>query len=300
MMPSSDQPIRFTVGDVLVQAATDLGSFEFPLASVLPDATPEALAPHLPWLEPLHVDSARGVVKFAARSMLLCIDDRNVLIDTCVGCKKSRPRRADWDQRTDQGFISELHRCGVSPEQIDVVFCTHLHVDHVGWNTRLENGRWVPTFPNARYLAGRREMTHWQAMAAHDQSVGHGSFLDSVVPVIEAGQFDLVDDGYELGTGAELRGLPGHTPGQMGLFLHRGQDRAVFCGDAIHSPVQVVEPGWTALFDTDRPQAAQTRTTMLQEVAEQGALLVPAHFRGSGRVRVVPRGERLFPQFAAS
>ncbi len=293
----TNQAIRFAVGDVLVQAVTDLAYFEIPLASILPGVTPEQLAPHLPWLEPEHVDTARGMAKLAGHSMLLRIDGRNVLIDTCVGCNKARPRQPAWNQRADPQFLTCLQACGVSPEQVDIVFCTHLHVDHVGWNTRLQDGHWVPTFPNARYLAGRREMAHWQGVIAQDPSVNHGSYVDSILPILEAGQFDLVDDGFELGAGAELRSLVGHTPGQMGLFLHRGQDRAVFCGDAIHSPVQVIEPGWSAIFDSDRPQAVRTRLALLQTMAEQGGVMVPAHFRSSGRVRVIPRGDGFVPEF---
>jgi glyoxylase-like metal-dependent hydrolase (beta-lactamase superfamily II) len=291
-------PIRFAVGDVTIQVVADLPLFELQLAGIFPQATPDSLGPHLPWLEPDHIDIARGVAKLACQSMLLDIGGKKILVDTCVGCGKPRPNRPDWNLRTDTGFIDRLRACGVAPEQVDIVFCTHLHADHIGWNTQLRDGRWVPTFPNARYLVGRTEMEHWKPIVAANPAIGHASWLDSVLPIIEAGQYDLVDDGYEIDAGAVLHGLPGHTPGQMGLHLTRGGERAVFCGDAIHSPVQIVEPSWSSAFCTDREQAARTRTDLLGDLAETGALLVPAHFRGSGRVRIARRAGGFFPQFA--
>ena len=132
---------------------------------------------------------------------------------------------------------------GVQPESVDIVFCTHLHVDHVGWNTLLRDGRCVPTFPNARYLAGRREFEYWQQQNREPggDAVQLPGFRDSVLPILEAGQLELVEDGYELGRGLALLPLPGHTPGRLGVRAE-GAVPAIFCGDAIHSPLQVLDP----------------------------------------------------------
>src|SRR5690606_29853570 len=164
-----------------------------------PGATGEALRPFEATLAPDHVDLARGNILIGLHSLLLRVGGLNILIDACVGEQKHRPRRADWHQRAGTGYLDRLRAAGVAPEEIDIVLCTHLHADHVGWNTRMDNGRWVPTFPKARYLIGRDELAHWQAEeAAEPGRHNHGSYADSVLPVIEAGQSELVDDGFEL------------------------------------------------------------------------------------------------------
>ena len=228
----------------------DLPIMDLPRAMLLPGSDPGALAPMLSWLAPDHYTPASDMLHLAGGSFLLRFAGRCVLIDTCVGCGKPRPARPAWHDRQDDGFLRRLSAAGVAPEQVDTVLCTHLHADHVGWNTRLRNGRWVPTFPNARYLLGRTELAHWQAEAAARgmEAVNHGSYADSVLPVIAAGQADLVDDGYELAAGLVLRPLPGHTPGQMGLVAERTAGTVLFCGDAIHSPAQVARPDWSTAF----------------------------------------------------
>jgi glyoxylase-like metal-dependent hydrolase (beta-lactamase superfamily II) len=170
----------------------------------------------------------------------------------------------------------------VAPEAIDLVFCTHLHADHVGWNTRLRDGRWTPTFPNARYLIGRREYAHW----SERRDLNHRSFQDSVLPIVERGQMDLIVDGYAITTGVTLVPLAGHTPGQMGLRLDRPGGAALFCGDAFHSPAQIVDPGLSSAFCSDPVEAVALRHRLLDELSDENRTLVPAHFRGSGRVTI--------------
>ena len=172
------------------------------------------------------------------------------------------------------------------------MLCTHLHVDHVGWNTRLENGRWVPTFPNARYIVSGKELAHTQSEIARDPQVNHGSYTDSVLPIVEAGLIETVTAGDSIATGTELMALPGHTPGQTGLRVATGEGSSmVICGDAIHTPVQVLRPEWSSAFCCDGGEAAITRTRLLEESCEAGTLLVPAHLRGAGmRARRLHKG----------
>ena len=288
--------LRFEIGDVTVTEIRDLPRFEIPLTTLFPGSDPERLAPDMAWLSPDFVDG--GLVRLVIRSWLLQLNGRTILIDACVGDHKERPARPEWHRRSDGTWLSALAACGLAPQDIDIVFCTHLHADHVGWNTRLEDGRWVPTFPNARYITSRTEFEFWQnEVARQDGPVGHGSFEDSVLPVMEAGRMDLVDDGWQLTDGLVLRPSPGHTPGHMSLDLARGGGRGVFCGDAIHSPVQILVPEWSSAFCSDPARARATRLSLLEDLAGTDTLLVPMHFGGAGRCRVGHDGRAFTPLF---
>ncbi|MDP8984525.1 MAG: MBL fold metallo-hydrolase [Pseudomonadota bacterium] len=289
--------MEFAIGDVAVSVVTDFERVELPIARFLPDADRDVLAAARDFLEPEHAVLDRDTLSLAIQSFVLRVAGRTILIDPCVGEHKPRPTQPDWNLRSATGYLSRLSTAGVRPDEVDVVFCTHLHSDHVGWNTQLVDGRWVPTFPSARYLIGRSEMAHWQALLAQ-AAAPYPALQDSVLPVVQAGQVDLIDDGYEPAAGISLIPLPGHTPGQMGLHLHRGGERAVFCGDAIHSPIQVLHPGWSAGLDTDRNRSRLTRLSLLQSLAENHGWLVPAHFRGTHRARIRAVGEGFFPDFA--
>ena len=293
--------MHLTLGSTRVDGIDDLPIMDFPASMLLPQAAPAELEPMLPWLAPDHYTPATGTVHLAGQSILLRFGSRVVLVDTCVGCGKQRPVRPAWHRREGRAYLDRLAAMGVQPEQVDTVFCTHLHVDHIGWNTQLQDGRWVPTFPNARYLFGRTELAHWQAQADKlgPTGVNHKSYADSVLPILEADLAELVDDGYELAPGMVLRGLPGHTPGQMGLFLDGPGGRALFCGDAIHSPAQIARPDWSSAFCADAALAARTRTALVADAAERGTLLIPAHFRGSGAARVRRDNDGFRPEFAS-
>ena len=226
-----------------MDVVVDIDRFELPIAGFLPGVAAGTIESALPLLEPDHVDAARGRLILAIQSFVLHAAGRTILLDSCVGEEKERTLIADFHRRQRSGFLDRLAQAGVRPESVDIVLCTHLHVDHVGWNTRLRDGRWVPTFPNARYLAGRREFEYWQQQ--HREPGGDAvqlpAFRDSVLPILEAGQLELVDDGYELGRGLTLLSLPGHTSGQLGIRAE-GAVPTIFCGDAIHSPCRCSTP----------------------------------------------------------
>jgi glyoxylase-like metal-dependent hydrolase (beta-lactamase superfamily II) len=283
----TDTAATLMIGDIRARALVDLDGYAIPLSMIFPDLDVADIAQHKSWLEPTHVKDV--AVQLVVRSIVMEVDGRRILIDSCVGEHKERLTRPAMNKRTDTGFIERLGKLGLKPGDIDVVLCTHLHVDHVGWNTKLDNGRWVPTFPNARYLFGRKELDYW--MAQPDRAaVGGGSLVDSVVPIMEAKCCDLVDDGHDLGKGLSLCALPGHTPGQLGLDVQRGKDRAFFAGDAIHSPIQMLFPDISTGFDTDKAQARATRRAFLEAAAEDNRHLVPCHFRGPLGTRVKKQG----------
>lgn len=275
-------------GPATIEKIVDMDPFVLPFDLIMPGRDPEELRGEAKLLAPDHVDFERKAILISLHSFLLRIGGLNILIDSCVGECKHRPRRADWHDRRDTGYLAQLAAAGLRPEDVDIVMCTHLHADHVGWNTRLENGRWVPTFPNARYLMGREELAHWRAEEAAAPGVAnHGVYADSVLPVIEAGLAEIVDEGFELIRGLRITDLRGHSPGQIGLELNcPTAGHAHFCADAFHSPVQVFKPDWSSAFCHDADQAAALRRRLREEAAETNTLLLPAHLRNACGMRI--------------
>ena len=186
----SETATTLMIGDIRVRAIVDFDPYEMDLNFIFPDVKPEQVEPHKSWLEPTYLQN--GKIRLVVRTMVMEVDGRNILVDACVGEHKERPTRPFFNKRKDTDYIAQLAKMGLRPEDIDVVFCTHLHVDHVGWNTKLDNGRWVPTFPKARYLFGRKELDFWMGQPNRAE-IGGGSFVDSVIPIVEAKACDLVD-----------------------------------------------------------------------------------------------------------
>lgn len=284
-------------GSAEITKIVDIDPFVLPASLLLPGHDLDSLRHEAALLSPDHVDFDAGTLCISLHSFLLRVNGLTILIDSCVGEHKPRPRRADWHERWNTGYLDRLARAGVRPPEVDVVMCTHLHADHVGWNTRLENGTWVPTFPNARYVMGRDELSHWTAEeAAHPGQHNHDAFADSVLPVIAAGLVDPVDDGFALAHGLNITPLRGHSPGQIGLALNGGAaGHALFCGDALHSPVHVFRPDWSTAFCHDPAQAAATRRTLLAKAAAEEILLLPAHLRNASGMRITTEGSGYRP-----
>ncbi len=285
-----------SIGGVTVHRVIDMDPFRLPVDFIFPQAEQHVLEAERELLAG-HVDLETRDILLAVQSHVVRAGGLTILVDTCVGEMKPRPRRAEWDRRAASGYIANLAAAGCRPEDVDVVLCTHLHVDHIGWNTKLQDGRWVPTFPNARYVMGRADLDHWTAEAARDPSVNHGSFADSVLPVLESGQADPVEAGHAVSGMAQILPLPGHTPGQVGLDVATAEGtHLVVCGDAIHSPVQVLRPDWSSAFCSDPAQAAATRTGLLERAAGEDVVVIPAHLRAPG-MRVKRLGGRFRPLF---
>ena len=187
-------------------------------------------------------------------------------------------------------FLQDLQAAGVAPEAVDFVLCTHLHIDHVGWNTRLQNGRWAPTFPRARYLFGRKD---WEYFAANDAAVGGGRDVvdESVRPVVEAGQVDLIDGEHAIEDGVVIEPLPGHTPGQVSLRLTSQGKVALMTGDLMHHPVQCAEPQWNSVACADADMARAARRRFLERYAETDVLILTAHFAAPTGGHIVTAGD---------
>src|SRR5256714_5533303 len=243
----------------------------------------EIVAEHMDWMVPDHFDPASRYLKLSVHSWLIEIAGRKILIDTCVGNHKSRKHRPFWDN-LNTPYLERLAAAGIRPEEIDMVMCTHLHVDHVGWNTRLDNGRWVPTFPNARYVFAKNEFDYWTEQNAKKAVP---PFNDSVLPVVEARRADIVRNDYEIGDHARILPTPGHTPGHVAFTFGRGSDDAVVSGDLMHSPLQARYPELSMKFDVDQAQAARTRRDFLERYCDTDTLCCTAHFPSpsTGKIR---------------
>ncbi len=248
------------------------------------------------WLAPDFFDPDTGTVNAVVQTWVVRSEGRTILVDTGAGNGKERPYSPVWSHlRTD--FLERLARAGVTPEDVDLVVNTHLHVDHVGWNTRLEDREWVPTFPNATYLIAKDDFDFWNPENNHRTALGRGNqnvFEDSVAPVHRAGQVRLWEGSHRIDSRLRLDLAPGHTPGSCVLTLESGTDRAVFVGDLLHSPVQILEPDHNSCFCEDPVRARATRRRVLGWAADQRALVVPAHLGGHGAAQV----ERNGPGFA--
>jgi glyoxylase-like metal-dependent hydrolase (beta-lactamase superfamily II) len=263
--------LQWKIGDVTITRVVELeslGGSRF----ILPDATREACLPY-DWMQPHFMDD-KGNLLMSVQALVVDTGERRILVDTCIGNDKERNVPA-WSHLQTQ-FLQDLGAAGYPAETIDTVLCTHLHVDHVGWNTMLVDGHWVPTFPNARYLFAKTEWEHWDAN--EDETVYGPVLADSVRPVVEAGLVDLVDMDHQVCTEVRLEPTPGHTPGHVSVHIRSGGDQALITGDCIHHPVQMSRTDWCSSVDVDQAQGQQTRESLLDRYVDEAVLVIGTHF----------------------
>lgn len=271
------------LGDLQIQPVLDITSLHAPISEVFLEATPDALAPYRHWLEPDALCPETQRIRLPVQAYLVRTRHHRILIDTCVGCEKAIPDAPSWHERTDASWLERLAAAGSRPEDIDYVFCTHLHMDHVGWNTRLRDGRWVPTFPNAKYVFSKPE---YEAAA----SARGVPFQQSVLPVLEAGQAQIVALDFALDDQVWLEPTVGHTEGHVAVNLASNGRRAAMCGDLMHSPVQCPHPEWSPVWDRDPELARRTRRRFLEQHADTDTIVLTAHFPPPSMGRVVAHG----------
>lgn len=284
---------QIELGDVTVTRVKEYyGPVQLSPADFFPDSTEPDWETNRDWLAPDFWDPATNTCVSAIQTWVLRSEGRTILVDTGVGNHKERPYAPVWS-RLDTTFLDDLVRAGIRPEEVDVVINTHLHIDHVGWNTRLDGRTWVPTFPNATYLMPQRDFDFWNPINNHKSVLGRGNqnvFEDSVAPVHDAGLAQLWDGTFQIDKNLRLDLAPGHTRGSSVLTLESGSDRAVFVGDLLHNPLQIVAPHTNSCFCEDPAESRATRDKLLGRASDDNALLFPAHLGGHGAVEVIRDG----------
>jgi len=294
------------MGDVTIDRVGEIDRYLFAPQDLLPGLDHRTVERYRSILGPRLVDFETNKLIISFHSYVIRLPGRTILVDTCNGNHKERPGKPWQHMHESPAYLSNLAKIGVRPEDVDVVLCTHLHGDHVGWNTRLSGGRWVPTFPNARYLMSRRDYEHFSALTEGPPEARRptAAFADSVLPIIEAGRAELIDVPAQahphLDDRVWLEPSPGHTPGHMTVHVRGGAARAVLVGDVIHHPIQFHEPDLSNNGDVDPVQARHTRERLLQLSSETHALFLTAHFPAptAGHVRAI--GDRFTFEFDAT
>ncbi len=266
---------RWTIGDVTITSIIEVEQ-EWKWEWLLPAITPEIHEP-LEWLRPDFV-ADNGMFIIRIQALVVESQGRRIIVDTCVGNDKDRP--SPLFNKFATPFLDELEGAGFGRETIDQVVCTHLHVDHVGWNTMLVDGQWVPTFPNARYLFGRTEYEYWKA--EYDTERFGDVLSDSIAPIIDAELFDLVESDHRLTDEVWLEPTPGHTPGHHSVGISSGGQQAVITGDMVHHPVQFAHPRLASSADVDPIASSDTREQAFARWETDGALVIGSHFAGRG------------------
>ena len=239
---------------------------------ILPDATRDACRP-LAWMVP-HFMDGEGNLIMSIHALIVDTGERRIMVDTCIGNDKERSIPA-WSH-LQTSFLEDIAAAGYPRESIDTVMCTHLHVDHVGWNTMLVDGEWVPTFPNARYLVAEQEWTYWDDSG--DDPIYGPVLADSVRPIVAAGLMDFVDCSHQLCEEVRLQPTPGHTPGHVSVEISSGGERALITGDCIHHPCQMARTDWCSSADYDQAEGRRTREALLQRYADSDMLVIGTHF----------------------
>lgn len=267
---------QIKIGDVTIDAAIERdGPWRKP-EDFFPGFDKATFDEHLPHLEPEVYDQALGLMVMTYQTFVIRTPQSTILVDTCTGEDKGHP--APFDFPGKERWREELFNLGVTYESVDYVFCTHLHIDHTGWNTTLKDGRWVPTFPNAKYIFHKKEYAAWEAEHAKGANPPGTVFQDNCLPIVEAGQAVLVDDDYKLDDLITLTPTPGHSPHHCCVNITSNGEKAVITGDLMHHAIQCRLPDWSANPDWDQAQSAESRHAFFKDVAGTDTLLLPIHF----------------------
>jgi len=277
--------LKWRIGDVTVTKLVELevaGGTRF----LLPQATRDVIQP-IGWLRP-HFADEDGRLIMSIHSFIVETPTSRIIVDTCLGNDKKNRHIPHWNDR--QGpFLADLSDAGFPADSIDTVLCTHLHVDHVGWNTMLKDGKWVPTFPNARYLMGREEYEHWRGNTTREDM--QFILADSVTPILDAGLATLVETDQRISDEISLVPTVGHTPGHVSVRITSRGEEALITGDFMHHPCQIAHPEWSTLADTDPEQGIRTRRAMFDHLADKPILVIGTHFAGATAGRIVRDGD---------
>jgi glyoxylase-like metal-dependent hydrolase (beta-lactamase superfamily II) len=288
----------FKVGKATITRIEETYQAIYPVKELFPACTDAILAEHARWLAPHHFDPASGKIKLSVHSWLLQIDGKKILIDCCCGNHKQRPTRPWWNMLNEQ-WLERLGAAGARPDDIDMVMCTHLHHDHLGWNTIQRDGKWVPTFPNARYVFSKLDFDYFKKLDDDPATAPaeFGTFRECVLPVVEAGRADLVTGPHRLNEFIDIEPAGGHSPGHFVFRLQSDGKRAMITGDVFHHLLQVYYPDWNFPKNSDAEQAKRSRRKMFEDAAATDAMLFPGHVGAPFAGRVEKTGSSFKPVF---
>ena len=276
---------HWQIGDVQVTRIVEVNAHQDPFTMLSEHCAPD-MGREYPWLIP-HFATPEGIMKISFQAFALKTPERTIIVDTCIG--KDRECLFPIFSHLQSDYLEDLAAAGYDLDEVDTVLCTHLHFDHVGWNTRLVNGRFVPTFPNARDLFSRREYEFWQARRPADHHVAH--FAEAIDPVFEAGLVDLINEQHQVCAEVSLFPTPGHTPHHVSVQIRSRGHEAVITGDLMHHPIQFARPDLPVNADWDKARGVQTRTAFLERVANREVTVIGSHFCDPTAGRVVSDGE---------
>lgn len=286
------------IGDVRITRVSELPDVSFPAGALFTNHDPEELA-RQDWMRPHYLNDDNDPI-LSVHTFVVRTPKRVILVDTCTG--NDKPRHGELFDHLNTDYLAHLAEAGAPKERVDTVLCTHLHLDHVGWNTQLVDGEWVPTFPNAEYLFGRLEWEHWEAnkdIEVDENATGEANPIvdasavihDSVLPIVEANRHRLVEADQKICHEVRLESTPGHTPGHVSVHIESGGDHAIISGDMLHSPFQMACPHVGVMFDSDGAQAARTRRDFFGRYADQPVLFLGTHFATPVAGRIVSHGD---------
>jgi glyoxylase-like metal-dependent hydrolase (beta-lactamase superfamily II) len=278
---------HWRIGEVEIARIVEVNAWEDDIAMLLPNAKPELVQRHA-WLRP-HFATPDGRMIISFQCFVLRSRGKAVMIDTCIG--NDRQREFDVFTNMHTTFLDDLRIAGFAREQMHAVLCTHLHFDHVGWNTMKVGDKWVPTFPQARYLFGRREYQHWQHLKATGGYHHMDHLADSIEPITAAGLAEFIDPDFQLTDEISLIPTPGHTPGHVSVLIRSRGAEAVITGDLMHHPIQLALPTTPGNFDMDKEQGARTRLEFVQRFADRPALVIGSHFSDPTSGHIVSDGD---------
>ncbi len=282
--------MKWKIGDVTITKITEIEYPEF--SDVIPSATPDVVKT-VPWLSP-HFVTAEGMLTLSIHSLIVDTPGAKLVVDTCIGNGRNRAP-VDIMSNLATSYLEDMTAAGYPPESIDYVLCTHLHLDHVGWNTRLDNGTWVPTFPNASYLMDQKELDLFGNIDPNAEDdflqVQRRVYGDSVQPVMDAGLAKAVEGPIPVCDGVRLIATPGHTPGHCSVIIESRGESAMITGDFIHHPIQFHDPGLVSPFDVDNDAAVATRRRVFAEYAGTPTLIIGTHFADPTAGKLVRDGD---------
>lgn len=277
---------QWQIGDVRISRVVEMET-PWPGTFVFPDVTPDLIKREADWLRPWFTTDS-GELMLSFYSLVLESQGKTIIVDTCVGNDKDRSNTNPAWTNLKLPYLADLKKAGFTPEKIDYVLQTHLHIDHVGWNTILSNGRWVPTFDNARYLIGGVE---WDFFSKFEGRALRDPVEDSVRPIVEQGRANLIESTHRITDEVWLEPSPGHTPGHHHVHISSHGQQAIITGDLMHHPIQCGYPEWDVGFDNDGAAAKKVRRAFCERFADQDVLIFGTHFASPSCGKIARRGD---------